>query len=69
MLCKGRRGLVKLDGLRRMAETHSIPPAFYEEALETLQSTLARWPGYARAAGLGAGLTETIERAIRGLRV
>lgn len=69
MLCRGRRGPVKLSELRELAEIHSIPRAFFDEMLERLQSTLADWPEFAQAAGLGPGLTETVNQALRRLRV
>lgn len=69
MLLNGKRGRITREDLRQLADTHSIPPAFFEETLETLQSTLAHWPDYAADVGLGPGLTATIDQAIRNLRV
>jgi serine/threonine-protein kinase HipA len=69
MSLNGKRGQISRADLQRLAETHSIPKVFFETTLEAIQRTLARWPDYAEAAGLSAGLTATIDRAIKALRV
>ncbi len=61
MMVQGKRSRITADDLLRLADLMGISRSHFNQMVERINDALSHWPGYAKASGVGPGLSKVVE--------
>lgn len=67
MLLQGKRAQIRRGDLAPLAELVGIREKVLEEMVEVVCNALLQWPDFAKASGVGSGLTKVVSTSIRSM--
>jgi serine/threonine-protein kinase HipA len=65
MTVRGKRNGLKLDDFLQLADLMGITPRQFDAMRQQIEEALQRWPSFAKASGLGPGLTNVVKSSIQ----
>lgn len=65
MTVRGKRNGLKLDDFLQLADLMGITPRQFDAMRQQIEEALQRWPSFAKASGLGPGLTNVVKNSIQ----
>jgi len=67
MTVRGKRNDLKLDDFLQLADLMGISPRQFNEMRQQMEDALRQWSSFAKASGLGPGLTKVVESSIHSM--
>ena len=67
MTVRGKRNQLKLDDFLQLAELMGIGSRQFHEMRQKMEDALRQWPSFAKASGLGPGLTKVVGTSIQSM--
>jgi len=67
MTIQGKRNNLKLDDFLQLADLIGINPRQFNEMRQQMEDAFRQWPSFAKASGIGPGLTKVVESSIQSM--
>jgi serine/threonine-protein kinase HipA len=67
MTLRGKRNKLKLNDFLQLADLMGINLRQFNEMRQKIEDALRQWPSFAKASGLGPGLTKVVEISIQSM--